>query len=161
MRKGFSITELIVVIVIIAIFAMVVVPSWVGFIRSMAFSKYSSYLELLARRAQILARQQNSVISVCVSNPSSIYVENLGYNLSASPCSGNVIGGDSIVVDPQYQSYIQIEGSGFSFDPRGYAETPGYICLQRTDTNQYYIICVNQFGGVTTSQGNGLCPTSC
>ncbi|MEM3845973.1 MAG: hypothetical protein QXU98_09755 [Candidatus Parvarchaeota archaeon] len=148
------------VVVIIAIFSLVAIPSWISFIKSMAFTKYTSYLSILSSRAKIVAAQRNTNVSLCVVNPYTVDIEDLGHSQNVSVCSGSILE-NAVSIDSQDQSYIKILGTGFSFNPRGYTISTGYICIERLDNNQYYMVCANMFGGLQTFQGSGLCPANC
>lgn len=161
MRKtkgGFTIVEAIVAAGIVAILASIGILTLYRYRHVYIFQQYSSELEISVRRAKILAMERSTNIGVCVSQ-NKVEIRDIGTQRGAGICSGNIV--HTISVDPVDSGYISFQGSGFSFDPRGFAIFAGNVCVQNTRGNNYFLICVSRFGGIRTQKGAGLCPNSC
>lgn len=157
-NAGFTIIEAVVTVGIVAILASIGILTLYRYRHVYAFQQYSSDLEISVRRAKILAMERSTNIGVCV-RQNRVEVRDIGTQRGAGICTGNIL--NVIEISPADQSYISFRGSGFSFDPRGFAIFSGNVCAQNSRGNSYLLICVSRFGGIRSQRGTGQCPNSC
>lgn len=157
LNRGFTLIEALVAAVIVAILATTGILLLHRYRHMYVFQQYASELEMNVRRAKILAMERSTNIGVCVSS-NRVEIRDIGTQRGAGICSGNVI--SSINVSPS-DDFISFTGSGFSFDPRGFAIFLGNVCIQNTKGNNFLLICVSRFGGIRTQKGTGPCPQNC
>lgn len=149
-KSGFSLVELLVVIVLLAIVAALAFPGLIRYYRAYSFEAKGREIEQLIRWAKIYAMRNSINVGLCV-EVDRLEIRDLGTNRGAGICSGTPIRTVS-------SEGFQISGSGVGFDPRGLAIFIGNICL--SDNERYYMVCVS-YAGIRNVRGVGLCPTSC
>ncbi len=157
-KIGFTLTEVLVTIGIVAILAGIGFIALYKYRHIYTFQQYSETLEMSVRQAKILAMERSINVGICVS-PDRIEIKNLGTQRGVGLCSGDTI--NTIAIDEVDKDYISFTGSGFSFDPRGFAIFSGNVCVQNTKGNNFLLICVSRFGGIRTQKGIGPCPQNC
>lgn len=155
LNNGYSIMEFLIVMAIIGILATISIPYLSKYFRFYKYENYASQLELLVRQAKILAMTKSINIGVCVEDEKTIKLIDKGTERGGGICSGNQT--KILKIKPEESSYIRFEGSGFSLDPRGFAILNGNVCVENSETNDYFLICVSRFGGIRTQKGSGGC----
>lgn len=154
-RIGYSIMEFLMVMAIIAILATISIPHLSKYFRFYKYENYASQLELLVRQAKMLAMTKSINVGVCVEDDRTVKLIDKGTERGGGVCNGEQI--KVLEIKPTESSYINFAGSGFSLDPRGFAILNGNVCIENTDTNNYFLICVSRFGGIRTQKGTGGC----
>lgn len=154
-KKGYSIIEFLMVMVIIAILSTISIPYLSKYFRFYKYENYASQLELIVRQAKMLAMTKSINVGICVKDDRTVELINKGTERGGGICNGNQI--KSLEIKTEDSSYINFAGSGFSLDPRGFAILNGNVCIENTETNNYLLICVSRFGGIRTEKGNGRC----
>ncbi len=168
---GFSLIEVVLVIIIIAILASISIPSARKFYRIYKFNEYSFEMENLVKWTKIAGIEQSSYMWICVENNGTITNTCSGGNsckievYNVGTCSGstcfNKTALRSLAIEDNWVTIIRsnVFPSGYSclvFDPRGLAKTSGNVCI--TDGSKYYKVTLQAGrGAITVSSGNGGC----
>ena len=156
-KEGFSLLEMIIIIVIVGILAAIAIPSYYGMIKRHKLTQYASEMEYIVKSAKMLAMEKTSNTGLCVDSSTNLILYDIGTSRGASICSGTVIRSMTIPLSDASVNNITFSGSGASFDPRGLAIWTGYVCI--TDQTRYTKACISRTG-IRMEEGAGGC-SSC
>jgi len=127
--KGFSIVELMVVVIIISLLAVGGVPLYNRMIGNHKLYLYGDNMEYLVKYAKILAMQRTTNVGVCVADSSHLRIYDIGTSRGAGICTGTIVVSMTITSQDSTSFGISVSGSGASFDPRGLAIMLGNVCV--------------------------------
>jgi len=153
-KRGFTLLEFMVILAIIVILASFSVPAISRYLKFYKYEKYASQLELLVRQGKFLSMTKSINVGVCIKSDTEVQLIGMGTERSGI-CTGSLI--RTLKINSPESSYLKFQGSGFSFDPRGFAIYNGNVCLYNSEENSYFLICVSRFGGIRIERGNGSC----
>jgi prepilin-type N-terminal cleavage/methylation domain len=154
-KNGFTIIEVIAVIAIILIISAVAIMNFQYFYNIYKFQEYAYRIEYTVKQAKVQAMENSFYVGICQQG-NTLIVNNIGNNYPSdltAACSGTPLE----TINIQNANYI-LSGANTILDPRGFAVyTPGYYCLYNKTTNNYYEICIGQFGALFVQKGGGPC----
>lgn len=151
---GFSLIEIIVVIIILGIAAAIAIPGYQGMMKTTKFRQYSTNMEFLVKYAKIAAMEKTTNIGICVNDTQNLIIYNIGTSRSASICSGTELSRMTITNSDANAYGFSLSGSGGSIDPRGIAIWTGNVCI--TNGSQYLKTTIGKTG-IRTDSGSGGC----
>ena len=148
---GFSLLEVFIAIVVIAIAAGIAAPSLAAYYRNYKFNDYAYSMENLIRLSKIMAMERSINVGLCVDGDSkTISIIDMETNRSGI-CTGNILNALQIKDD-----FISLSGSGSAFDPRGFAIYKGNACV--SNSSKYFKVVIDSFGAMRIEKGAGGCP---
>jgi prepilin-type N-terminal cleavage/methylation domain-containing protein len=161
-EHGFSIIELMVVIILMAILSSAAMVMYRGQIKDSRFKQYAYNLEYLVKNGKMYAMERTTNIGICVAT-AEVTIYDIGASRSAGACSGTLVNRLSIESDDMSTLNISFSGTspGITVDPRGLtispvapAVDPG-VCV--SNGAKYFKIVVYRTN-VRTEEGSGSCP---
>jgi type IV fimbrial biogenesis protein FimT len=152
--KGFSVIELLVVVIIMGILAGMGIPIYVNQMKDHTLRNYGNNMDYLVRYAKITSMEQTKNIGICVNSATQLIIYNMGTNRGAAICSGTAITTMNIEAKHAAGYNIALSGSGASIDPRGIAIMIGNVCV--SNGNKYYKVAISRTG-TRTEEGSGAC----
>jgi prepilin-type N-terminal cleavage/methylation domain-containing protein len=147
--EGFSFIELLVVVLVSSILLTVAVPSLKAYYINYKYNDYAYSMEYLIRASKLTAMEKSVNIGVCV-NSGTLQIINMGTS-RADACTGAVL--NTLRIE---DNFVSLSGSGFAFDPRGFAVFQGDVCIG--NHAHYHKVVISKFGGIGIENGSGGCP---
>jgi type IV fimbrial biogenesis protein FimT len=152
--KGFSVIELLVVVIIMGVLAGMGIPIYVNQMKDHALRQYGNNMEYLVRLGKITAMEQTKNVGICVNSATELIIYNMGTDRGAAICSGTSITSMTIAANHATGYGIGLTGSGAAIDPRGLAIWTGNVCV--SNGRKFYRVTIDRTG-TRTSEGSGAC----
>lgn len=151
--SGFTFLELMIAGSILAILAGVAMYSYAEHYKAYKFRSYATSAESLVRWAKMTSKERSINVGICAADRT-LKATDMGSSRTGH-CSGNELGKIEIKSE---DAFVTLAGSGFAFDPRGFAVVTGNVCVMKGA--ERYRICASRFGASKMEKGSGGC-TSC
>lgn len=151
---GFSVVELLVVIIIMGILAGLGVPMYLNSLKDRTLQEYGANMEYQIRSARLLAMERTKNVGICRSSATQLIIYDMGTDRGASQCSGTQASAMTISASHNTNYGISLSGSGGAIDPRGLAIWTGNVCV--SNGAKYIKVIINRVG-LRTQEGSGGC----
>jgi prepilin-type N-terminal cleavage/methylation domain-containing protein len=146
--RGFSLIEILIVVVIVGIIAVIAVPSYSIQVKNYRLTEYSGQVEYLTKYGRMMAMEKTTNVGICV-NGNNVSLRDITTTRTAAACSGTQI--MNVAVD----NSLSVNGASVAIDPRGLIiGNTGSVCI--SSGNKFRKVWIDMTG-TRIEEGSGGC----